>query len=490
MPKTILIFSDGTGQIGGLRPDQRLSNIYKMYRATRPGPDSPISPNKQVAFYDHGLGAGETGGFTFKRLRNLMAAALGTGIDENVTDCYSAILSSYEPGDRVCLFGFSRGAYTVRALANVMNLCGVPTHDEQGAPVPRHGPRVRAIAREAVTKVYNHGAGAKRSEFEDEREILAARFRATYGSEGVGADGEGQGNVQPYFIGVFDTVAALGSRTATGIALAGFLILCGAAYAAWQLLPWWLATIVALAPAAAAFWFARILLGQFKIFLDDAALQRSPWDPRRWLKALNHGHMAWWTGKYYDRYVDREIRYLRHAISIDEDRAKFPVVGWGSAVDVTWNEQHGRADWLVPRWFAGNHSDIGGSYPEEESRLSDIALEWMVEEFEKGLGDAITILHDRLVTSPDALGLQHSERTGLLDLQPGWLRSITRDKLTWSKAARKANAHAPLHASVLDRLSAPAVPQMGEVKPYRPEALGNHQATAPYFGNDKSRKQH
>lgn len=38
MTKNILIFADGTGQIGGLRPDQRLSNVYKLYRAMRPGP--------------------------------------------------------------------------------------------------------------------------------------------------------------------------------------------------------------------------------------------------------------------------------------------------------------------------------------------------------------------------------------------------------------------------------------------------------------------
>ena len=45
--KSVLIFADGTGQIGGLRPDQRLSNVYKMYRAMRPGPSSPIS------YHDH-----------------------------------------------------------------------------------------------------------------------------------------------------------------------------------------------------------------------------------------------------------------------------------------------------------------------------------------------------------------------------------------------------------------------------------------------------
>ena len=49
MPKNILIFSDGTGQVGGLRPDRQLSNIYKMYRAMRPGPSSPLSPQIRCA---------------------------------------------------------------------------------------------------------------------------------------------------------------------------------------------------------------------------------------------------------------------------------------------------------------------------------------------------------------------------------------------------------------------------------------------------------
>ena len=77
MPKNILIFSDGTGQVGGLRPDQRLSNVYKMYRAMRPGPSSPIKPEQQVCFYDAGLGAGEVDGLTFRRVRNVLSAAVG-----------------------------------------------------------------------------------------------------------------------------------------------------------------------------------------------------------------------------------------------------------------------------------------------------------------------------------------------------------------------------------------------------------------------------
>ena len=57
MAKNILIFSDGTGQAGGIRFDENRTNIYKLYRATRCGPDSDIHPDDQVTFYDPGSGS-------------------------------------------------------------------------------------------------------------------------------------------------------------------------------------------------------------------------------------------------------------------------------------------------------------------------------------------------------------------------------------------------------------------------------------------------
>ena len=481
MAKTILIFSDGTGQIGGLRPDQRLSNVYKMYRAMRPGPDSPICPDRQVAFYDAGLGAGETGGITFRRIRNILAAAVGTGIDENVIDCYAAIIAQYESGDRICIFGFSRGAYTARSLANVLNLCGVPTRDAAGRPVPRFGPELRSIASEGVRKVYNHGAGTKRNRYETERETLATRFREKFGSQGIGIDGEGQGNVQPDFIGVFDTVAALGSRTATAIAATATLLLV--ALTAWvaSVAPWWVTSATALLPVSVLYWFATSFWSQIKTFADDSALGHAWWHPCRWLYQLGHTHVAWWSGKHYDRYVDREVRFLRHALAIDEDRARFPRVGWGRSSDLLWHKERGREDWMVQTWFAGNHSDIGGSYPEEESRLSDIALRWMVEQLKTAMGDNVTVLDERLVMSPNPLGLQHSERIGMLNSQPGWLRFLTGRRLVWSHAARDIHPEADLHHTVLERLTAPYVPQMGEVKSYRPESLRGHRDVSMFY---------
>lgn len=56
MLKNIVIFSDGTGQDGGVRTEQHWSNIYKLYRSSRVGPETPIDAAEQVTFYDPGLG--------------------------------------------------------------------------------------------------------------------------------------------------------------------------------------------------------------------------------------------------------------------------------------------------------------------------------------------------------------------------------------------------------------------------------------------------
>src|SRR6266481_2109187 len=124
----IVIYSDGTGQRGGLMFDERRSNIYKLFRATRCGPDSSVNPAEQLTFYDPGLGtqpAGRGGGagilaFLWRALYNLVSQATGLGITRNLVDCYAAIIRMWRPGDRIFLFGFSRGAYTVRCLGAIL----------------------------------------------------------------------------------------------------------------------------------------------------------------------------------------------------------------------------------------------------------------------------------------------------------------------------------------------------------------------------------
>ena len=129
--RNILIFSDGTGQAGGITFDEYRSNVYKLYRATRCGPDTEIDPDKQLAFYDPGFGSPLSGqGIRFGFLRkfyNLVSSATGLGITRNIIDCYAALICFYRPGDRIFLFGFSRGGLCVRCLGGVLGLCGIPT---------------------------------------------------------------------------------------------------------------------------------------------------------------------------------------------------------------------------------------------------------------------------------------------------------------------------------------------------------------------------
>ncbi|WP_317054342.1 DUF2235 domain-containing protein [Roseovarius rhodophyticola] len=473
MSKLILIFSDGTGQVGGLKPDQRLSNVYKMYRAMRPGPSSPIKPSDQVCFYDAGLGAGEVGGLTFKRIRNTLEAAVGTGIDENVIDCYEKIISYYEPGDRILVFGFSRGAYTARAVTNVMNLCGIPTKIPDGSPIPRYGDRLRKIASDAVNYVYNHGNGYPRGQepYFSNREELGRRFRRKYGSFVPDADEDVQGNVQPTFVGVFDTVAALGNVLVGYLIVAGLIMMAGL-IAVSLLLSWhwlfWLAPAVLL--GITSYWYAKLRWSQFKYFSPDPDKPLKISNARDWWAIWKNGHRAVWNRKNYDKWLDSDVRFARHALAIDEHRKDFPRVKWAMRAEA--EKTVGRKpEWLKQVWFSGCHSDVGGSYLEPESRLSDIALDWMVTELQECVPE-IQINEDMLVRSPDPTAMQHEE-TYMFKFGP--------IKKKWPSKPRIVEPIFKLHPSVLERLKAQAVSHVGEMKPYRPEQIKDHPQAKKFY---------
>ena len=474
MPKNILIFSDGTGQAGGVRPDQLLSNIYKLYRATRTGPDSIVDPAKQIAFYDPGLGSAEIpspGLLQFATvIRKYLSSAFGTGLTRNVADCYEHILSVYEPNDRIFLFGFSRGAYAVRSVAGVINLCGVPIKDMDGKPIPRAGRALRRIADEAVHEVYEHGAGGDRAKYEPEREEKARRFRVKYGTEDEESGQNQRGNAPPYFIGVFDTVAALG---AAGIKR--FLILISAAaglastaaVGAWILreaspLSFWSAFVCVLA-AVGLFTLVSSCRAHIKVIRDFPNKGNFSW------------HWSAWRFKHYDRFLDRRVRYARQAIAIDEARKDFALVGWGRYQDM----EGAAADWLVQKWFAGNHSDIGGSYPETESRLSDIALEWMAKTAES-VPNGIILDWNKLNVFPNPAGMQHCQVTAVLDMYPTWVPM--RFRKSWAEQNRMDIRIENCDPSVRSRLALPTISKCGVSQPYRPAPLRNDPELAQFYG--------
>ena len=505
MPKNIVVFSDGTGQDGGVRPEQRVSNVYKMYRACKVGPESGIDPAEQVAFYDPGLGTdiGATALTAPVRFVQKMAASLsGRGITTNIADCYRYIIDHYEPGDRIYLVGFSRGAYTVRCVANLLMYCGVPTKDADG-PLLRFRKMTRDIAREAVGTVLEHGAGHPRPDFDAERHELARRFRVRYGSDH--RDGDGKSNVEPYFIGTFDTVAALGvagpKRTLIKAGLAAAIVIpLGIGIAVTSALvggvsylfdgTFWRADlitagvlVVASVAVAIAVW-RRVVAANTKTITDWPEPGKSK------------SHVAEWKGENFDRLLSAQIGYARATIAIDERRKDFDRVKWGPT-EVAPPRSPGAPDQFRQFWFAGNHSDIGGSYDETESRLSDIALKWMLEQA-VGVPDGLKVdgmpavadpRHPaevmripRLHLHPSPAGVQHCEVAGMRDAiearvsaswVPDWVRRWALGK-SWETKDRDIRPDATVHPSVDERFALPTVVQCDGVAPYRPAPLANH----------------
>jgi hypothetical protein len=220
MARNILVFSDGTGQVGGYDFDEDRTNVYKLYRATRVAPDSCIDPNEQAAFYDPGLGSRGQGGFLLGRLARWIyrkvSQATGLGITKNIIDCYAALIRLVKPEDRIFFFGFSRGAYTVRCVAAVVALCGIPTRNMDGTKLPLDEAGSKKLARYAVKHIYQftpsrkeHEATACQQFFLQTRDRLAIRFRMDCAS--FDPKHPIHPNSYPYFVGAFDTVAALGS---------------------------------------------------------------------------------------------------------------------------------------------------------------------------------------------------------------------------------------------------------------------------------------
>ncbi|KAF2752802.1 hypothetical protein EJ05DRAFT_515388 [Pseudovirgaria hyperparasitica] len=113
--RTLVICLDGTGD----QFDNDNSNVVHFVSCLR-----KHDPSKQVTYYQSGIGTYDAGG-----LRNGMAAAIdmavGSGLGIHIKDAYKFLMQNYRDGDKICLFGFSRGAYTVRCLAGMLHKVGL-----------------------------------------------------------------------------------------------------------------------------------------------------------------------------------------------------------------------------------------------------------------------------------------------------------------------------------------------------------------------------
>lgn len=329
----------------------------------------------------------------WQRIKEAAQQAYGGGITKKIIDCYVAILGVWQPGDRIYLFGFSRGAYTVRCLAHALELIGIPTKEANGQALDLDPKQLRKLANSAVKILYRFGLPIRNAE---QRDRNAEMFRNTYKC----VAGPERGAV-PYFIGVWDTVAALG------------------------------------------------------------------WTHLR--AALEWVHL--WPLQY-DEHFPKTVRFARHGMAIDEYRRDFVRVPWGGSGTVLPGKP-GEPEPFQQIWFAGNHADIGGSYPENESRLSDITLKWMADFIELELPAEGRVYIDRSVLrcSPSSSGMMHDECMVALGGTP----------LRWYPADRNVPTQAVLHDTVYERLAMQEVRNFLGYGPYRPAPLRNHEKAKKYF---------
>ena len=178
MPKNIVVFSDGTGQEGGKKYN---TNVYKLFNMIED------RTKHQIAFYDRGLGTG---------FRKVTGNISGMGISKNIKECYKFIFENFNAKDQIYLFGFSRGAATVRSLSGFIHLFGI---------LPKSRPELI----DQAYKIYKINNTEKR---EKEAKGFVAKHHTMW--------------CKIKFIGVWDTVAALGIPFKTWDALLGIVPFC------------------------------------------------------------------------------------------------------------------------------------------------------------------------------------------------------------------------------------------------------------------------
>jgi len=159
------VFMDGTWN----EPNDR-TNVYELYKTAQ-------ESTSQETYYVEGVGTRGRG--LWSAVDKLMGGAFGVGLSANIRDGYRWLCRRYEQGDRIFLFGFSRGAYTARSLAGLIRNSGLvrDTSDE-------HIDQAYDLYRDSNHAPNSEGAKA---------------FRARHARE-----------VDIEFVGVWDTVGALG----------------------------------------------------------------------------------------------------------------------------------------------------------------------------------------------------------------------------------------------------------------------------------------
>lgn len=173
--KRLVICCDGTWN----RADTTtVTNIEKIARTVQLQPDHALGV-QQLVLYLPGVG---TAGYQADKL---LGGAFGLGLFHHVVNAYRFLSINYQQGDEIYIFGFSRGAYTARSLAGMVGKVGLVTREAMiDGRLHEAGERYRHPAEEPLP-----------ADWESPEEFRARHCHP---------------DVPIHFLGVFDTVGALG----------------------------------------------------------------------------------------------------------------------------------------------------------------------------------------------------------------------------------------------------------------------------------------
>lgn len=164
------------------------TNVIKLYSAL------VQDPRRQLTYYHPGVGTMEPAGaltIFSRKVTKLLGMAIGYGLENDIRDAYTFLMRNYQPQDKIFLFGFSRGAYTARAVASLLKMYGLIGAGNEPL-VPYAIRMMMAIQRADRTD-------PKQSTAINEYFELAAQFKSTMSRD-----------CKPWFVGVWDTVNSVG----------------------------------------------------------------------------------------------------------------------------------------------------------------------------------------------------------------------------------------------------------------------------------------
>ena len=414
--KKIILLADGTGNSSS---SPHKTNVWRTYKALDVSPGSG-----QIAYYISGVGTD-----SFLPLA-LIGKAFGWGLESNVKEMYAFLCRTYNPGDEICLFGFSRGAFTVRVLAALVSSQGIinvkrRTNDSDEVVIDE------ADLSRQINRAYSH--------FREEAFL-------------------------PSLLSFF------------GAPLRNFMLRAKD----------WAFRNPSYDPSDNLEYLTREDAGEFK---TDNALIRfiGVWDTvDAYGMPVDEMTRAWdrvvWPLSAKDRDLSPRVQHARHALSLDEQRQTFEPMLWNEEDEPCWatterpklssktkamrKEQRS----ILQVWFAGVHSNIGGGYPDDG--LAHVSLEWMLDEAKtyaglKFLESDIKVLGSRV----NPLGPSHDSRAwfgnvyrldprNLLQLgnftKPGFLGTIlpgSFDLIDVGKINKVKVAKPIIHQSVFNRIS-------------------------------------